>query len=108
MSNNRSFPLHTEFDVTHPVSGLGLIKQQCDADTSCVTSVWTGAGMGVDGFRHGSAARGPARLTVLTSFRERALSAASQAGLVNNLNDGLAWPGASFRSCSASIHRGVE
>jgi MFS family permease len=30
-------------------------------------------------------------VTVLTSFRERALSAASQAGLVNNLNDGLAW-----------------
>ncbi|MGH9210800.1 MAG: aminotransferase class V-fold PLP-dependent enzyme [Acidimicrobiales bacterium] len=28
---------------------------------------------------------------VLTSFRERALSASSQAGLVNNLNDGLAW-----------------
>jgi MFS family permease len=28
---------------------------------------------------------------VLTSFREPALSAASQAGLVNNLNDGLAW-----------------
>jgi len=28
---------------------------------------------------------------ILTSFRERALSAASQAGLVNNLNDGLAW-----------------
>jgi MFS family permease len=28
---------------------------------------------------------------VLTSVRERALSAASQAGLVNNLNDGLAW-----------------
>lgn len=27
----------------------------------------------------------------LASFRERALSAASQAGLVNNLNDGLAW-----------------
>jgi MFS family permease len=27
----------------------------------------------------------------LTSFRERALSAASQAGLVNNLNDSLAW-----------------
>ena len=30
-------------------------------------------------------------VAVLTSFRERALSAASQAGLVNNLNDGLAW-----------------
>ena len=28
---------------------------------------------------------------VRTSFREPALSAASQAGLVNNLNDGLAW-----------------
>jgi MFS family permease len=28
---------------------------------------------------------------MLTSFRERALSASSQAGLVNNLNDGLAW-----------------
>jgi MFS family permease len=27
----------------------------------------------------------------LTSVKERALSAASQAGLVNNLNDGLAW-----------------
>lgn len=27
----------------------------------------------------------------LTSWRERALSAASQAGLVNNLNDGVAW-----------------
>ena len=27
----------------------------------------------------------------LTSFRERSLSAASQAGMVNNLNDGLAW-----------------
>jgi MFS family permease len=27
----------------------------------------------------------------LTSFRERALSSSSQAGLVNNLNDGLAW-----------------
>jgi MFS family permease len=28
---------------------------------------------------------------LLTSFRERALSSCSQAGLVNNLNDGLAW-----------------
>src|SRR4029453_909623 len=28
---------------------------------------------------------------VLTSFQERALSSCSQAGLVNNLNDGLAW-----------------
>lgn len=28
---------------------------------------------------------------VLTSFKEKALSAASQAGMVNNLNDGVAW-----------------
>jgi MFS family permease len=31
------------------------------------------------------------QVATLTSVRERALSAASQAGLVNNLNDGLAW-----------------
>ena len=31
------------------------------------------------------------QIFMLTSLRERALSAASQAGLVNNLNDGLAW-----------------
>jgi MFS family permease len=31
------------------------------------------------------------RIFTLTSFKERALSAASQAGMVNNLNDGLAW-----------------
>jgi MFS family permease len=31
------------------------------------------------------------QIFVLTSFKEKALSAASQAGMVNNLNDGLAW-----------------
>ncbi|HEU4425082.1 MAG TPA: MFS transporter [Pilimelia sp.] len=31
------------------------------------------------------------QIFTLTSVKERALSAASQAGLVNNLNDGLAW-----------------
>lgn len=48
--------------------------------------------------RHEGAARaghesGPSAraVFVLTSFRERALSACSQAGLVNNLNDGMAW-----------------
>jgi MFS family permease len=30
-------------------------------------------------------------IAMLTSFKEKALSAASQAGMVNNLNDGLAW-----------------
>jgi MFS family permease len=33
----------------------------------------------------------PGRVVVRTTFQEPALSAASQAGLVNNLNDGLAW-----------------
>ncbi len=33
----------------------------------------------------------PSRVFVLTSFREPALSACSQAGMVNNLNDGMAW-----------------
>ena len=45
---------------------------------------------------HASAGRAGSDLTdrqvaVQTSFREPALSSASQAGLVNNLNDGLAW-----------------
>jgi MFS family permease len=31
------------------------------------------------------------KVFILTSFRERALSSCSQAGLVNNMNDGLAW-----------------
>ena len=31
------------------------------------------------------------RVFVVTSYHERALSAVSQAGLVNNLNDGMAW-----------------
>lgn len=31
------------------------------------------------------------RIVALTSFRDRSLSACSQAGMVNNLNDGLAW-----------------
>ena len=31
------------------------------------------------------------RIFLLTSFRDRALSSCSQAGMVNNLNDGLAW-----------------
>jgi len=42
---------------------------------------------------HASATDGlsPAEVFARTSFRERALSACSQAGLVNNLNDGMAW-----------------
>jgi MFS family permease len=39
----------------------------------------------------GDAAPSFARVLLLTSWRDRALFAVSQAGLVNNLNDGLAW-----------------
>src|SRR5437667_3894625 len=39
----------------------------------------------------GSAGLGTAEVFRLTTYREAALSAVSQAGLVNNLNDGLAW-----------------
>ena len=41
------------------------------------------------GHLHGNLTTG--QIFWLTSVKERALSAASQAGLVNNLNDGLAW-----------------
>ena len=39
----------------------------------------------------GAGALSTQEVFILTSFRERALSACSQAGLVNNLNDGIAW-----------------
>lgn len=41
-----------------------------------------------DALYHGLSTR---EIFTLTSFREKALSSCSQAGLVNNLNDGLAW-----------------
>src|SRR6266850_5039118 len=43
---------------------------------------------------------------VLTSFRDRNLFAASQAGLVNNLNDGMSW--GIFPLFFASFGLGVE
>jgi MFS family permease len=39
----------------------------------------------------GDASMSTRQVFVLTSFKERALSAVSQAGMVNNLNDGVAW-----------------
>jgi MFS family permease len=39
----------------------------------------------------GDAAPSFGSVVALTSWRDRALSAASQAGMVNNLNDGMAW-----------------
>ncbi|MEP7023279.1 MAG: MFS transporter [Actinomycetota bacterium] len=44
---------------------------------------------GISAQAHGSLST--RQVFLLTSFQEKALSAASQAGLVNNLNDGLAW-----------------
>jgi MFS family permease len=48
----------------------------------------THAGATSDDIHEGLTTR---EIFVLTSFREKALSSCSQAGLVNNLNDGLAW-----------------
>jgi len=45
--------------------------------------------VGTSAAAHGGLSTG--QVFLLTSFTEKALSAASQAGLVNNLNDGLAW-----------------
>ncbi len=67
---------------------------------------YAGLGLGISGLvvretrghvalEQGSVARGPTPswrgVLVRTTFRDRTLSAASQAGLVNNLNDGMAW-----------------
>jgi len=46
------------------------------------------------------------QIFTLTSFRDRALSSCSQAGLVNNLNDGLAW--GLFPICFADAGLSVE
>ncbi len=43
------------------------------------------------GFHPGEASLTNRQVFTLTTFREPALSACTQAGLVNNLNDGLAW-----------------
>lgn len=45
----------------------------------------------VDAHAHAGAGLGTREIFTLTSFRDRSLSSVSQAGLVNNLNDGLAW-----------------
>ncbi|HET7397334.1 MAG TPA: MFS transporter [Intrasporangium sp.] len=69
--------------VAYAALGLGLstlaVKEtRAHADHEAAT--WPGASAATD-----------RRVFALTSFREPALSAASQAGLVNNVNDGLAW-----------------
>ncbi|MCV2488679.1 MFS transporter [Geodermatophilus sp. YIM 151500] len=61
------------------LSGLAVRETRDHARLEAATSVHAGGELSTR------------QVAVLTSFRERALSAVSQAGLVNNLNDGLAW-----------------
>lgn len=53
--------------------------------------VRTEASQHVSARRSADAGLTTGQVFALTSFKDRSLSAASQAGLVNNLNDGLAW-----------------
>ena len=74
--------------VAYAALGLGLSvlavhETRGHAELEAIGHVSAGEGLG-----EGLSAR---RVFVLTSFREPALSACSQAGMVNNLNDGMAW-----------------
>jgi MFS family permease len=74
--------------VAYAALGLGLSvlavhETRGHAELEAIGHVSAGKGLG-----EGLSARG---VFVLTSFREPALSACSQAGMVNNLNDGMAW-----------------
>jgi len=61
----------------------------------------------VDAHSGAGAALSTREIFTLTSFRDRSLSSVSQAGLVNNLNDGLAWGlfPVLFASAGLSIER---
>ncbi len=65
------------------LSALVVRETRGHAQLEATTHVATSDGLG-QGLSAG-------QVFVLTSFKEKALSAASQAGLVNNLNDGMAW-----------------
>ncbi len=65
------------------LSGLAVRETRGHAKHEAAGHVTT------DGELHGELST--REIAVLTSFKEKALSAASQAGMVNNLNDGLAW-----------------
>jgi predicted MFS family arabinose efflux permease len=74
--------------LAYAALGLGLSafvvrETRGHADLEAVTHVSASEELG-----EGLSAR---RVFLLTSFGDRALSACSQAGLVNNLNDGMAW-----------------
>jgi MFS family permease len=65
------------------LSALLVRETQAHAQHEAATHPSASADLG-----HGLSTR---QVLLLTSFKEKALSAASQAGMVNNLNDGLAW-----------------
>ena len=70
--------------LTYAALGLGL-------SSLAVRETRGHAELEGDGHIGGAGHLSTRQVFALTSFRERSLSAASQAGLVNNLNDGLAW-----------------
>jgi MFS family permease len=65
------------------LSALAVRETRAHSDLEALTHVSTSEALG-----EGLSA---SRVFFLTSFREPALSACSQAGMVNNLNDGMAW-----------------
>jgi MFS family permease len=70
--------------LAYAAVGLGLstlFVRETQSHARQEATTWTEAGGGLS----------TRQVFVLTSFTERALSSVSQAGLVNNLNDGLAW-----------------
>jgi MFS family permease len=74
--------------LSYGALGLGLstfaVKEtRGHAELEARTHIASGSGLGAD--------LSSRDVFVLTSLREPALSACSQAGLVNNLNDGMAW-----------------
>jgi MFS family permease len=79
----------TPFLLGVAYAGLGLGLSALFVRETRGHARYEAAGLvGVDRLHGGLSTR---QVFVLTSLREPALSAASQAGMVNNLNDGLAW-----------------
>ena len=70
--------------LAYAALGLGL-------STLVVQETRAHADLEAAGHAGGNGELSTRQVFVLTSLRERALSSASQAGMVNNLNDGLAW-----------------
>ena len=64
-------------------AATGTIEVICDTEAKTVTWLYSHEGLSGD--------MTPGQIFKLTSFTEKALSSCSQAGMVNNLNDGLAW-----------------